>query len=210
MKKFLSKKFSTEQEGFWAGSFGNNYTIRNSEKKWIASNTAFFSRVLNRAPGIKSVLELGANRGLNLQALKNVLPQATFSAIEINPVAVHELKKLAFINIFKGSIIDFIPKKVYDFVLIKGVLIHINPESLKRVYDVIVKSSKKYICIAEYYNPTPIVVPYRGHDNRLFKRNFAGEIMDRYKNLKLIDYGFVWHRDTIFPQDDLTWFLLSK
>lgn len=210
MKRFLSKKYSTEQENFWAGSFGKHYTIRNSEKKWIASNTAFFSRVLNRAPGIKSVLELGANRGLNLQALKNVLPQATFSAIEINPVAVQELKKLAFINIFKGSIIDFIPKKVYDFVLIKGVLIHINPESLRRVYDVIVKSSKKYICIAEYYNPTPIVVPYRGHDNRLFKRNFAGEIMDRYKNLKLIDYGFVWHRDTIFPQDDLTWFLLSK
>ena len=206
----LSKKYSTEQEGFWAGSFGNNYTFRNSEKKWIASNTAFFSRVLNRTQGIKSVLELGANRGLNLQALKNVLPQATFSAIEINPVAVQELKKLAFINIFKGSILDFIPKKVYDFVLIKGVLIHINPESLKRVYDVIVKSSKKYICIAEYYNPTPIVVPYRGHDNRLFKRNFAGEVMDRYKNLKLIDYGFVWHRDRIFPQDDLTWFLLSK
>ena len=210
MKNKSSKKFYTEQESFWAGFFGDNYTLRNSEKKWIASNTAFFSRVLNRTQGIKSVLELGANRGLNLQALKNVLPQATFSAIEINPVAVQELKKLAFIKIFKGSILHFIPKNVYDFVLIKGVLIHINPESLKGVYDVIVKSSKKYICIAEYYNPTPIVVPYRGHDNRLFKRNFAGEIMDRYKNLKLIDYGFVWHRDTIFPQDDLTWFLLSK
>jgi spore coat polysaccharide biosynthesis protein SpsF len=26
----------------------------------------------------------------------------------------------------------------------------------------------------------------------------------------LIDYGFVYHRDTAHPQDDITWFLLEK
>jgi pseudaminic acid biosynthesis-associated methylase len=210
MKNKLSKKFLTDQEGFWAGLFGDEYTKRNSETKWIASNTAFFSRILSRAKKITSVLELGANRGLNLQALKTILPAASFSAVEINPVAVHELEKLQFINVFHQSISKFNPPEFYDLVLIKGVLIHINPNQLSKVYQVIKKSAGRYICIAEYYNPTPITVDYRGHKNRLFKRDFAGEIMNKFPDLKLVDYGFAWHRDPNFPQDDLTWFMLEK
>ena len=34
--------------------------------------------------------------------------------------------------------------------------------------------------------------------------------MKKYKSLKLLDYGFVYHKDLSFPQDDLTWFLLKK
>jgi spore coat polysaccharide biosynthesis protein SpsF len=44
----------------------------------------------------------------------------------------------------------------------------------------------------------------------LFKRDFAGEMMDRYPDLKLLDYGFVYHRDPAFPDDDITWFLMEK
>ena len=51
---------------------------------------------------------------------------------------------------------------------------------------------------------------YRGHENVLFKRDFAGELLDKYKNrVLLLDYGFIYHRDT-YPQDDLTWFLMEK
>ena len=35
-------------------------------------------------------------------------------------------------------------------------------------------------------------------------------MLDQYHNLHLVDYGFVYHRDHNFPQDDLTWFLLEK
>jgi len=200
MKNRSSARFSTEQEGFWAGSFGDDYTTRNSEEKWVASNTAFFSRILGRTQGINTVLELGANRGLNLQALKAILPGAAFSAVEINPVAVGELAKLKFINVFQGSILEFNPASVYDLVLIKGVLIHIAPEELENVYRVITKSAGRYICLAEYYNPTPTAIDYRGHANRLFKRDLAGEMMDLYRDLKLVDYGFAWHRDLVVPR----------
>lgn len=54
-----------------------------------------------------------------------------------------------------------------------------------------------------------MVVKYRGNEDRLFKRDFAGELIDKY-NLNLIDYGFTYHRDSYFPQDDSTWFLLEK
>ena len=108
------------------------------------------------------------------------------------------------------SIFDYTSKKKYDLSFIKGVLIHINPKMLNKVYDQLYISSKKYILIAEYYNPTPVTISYRGHNDRLFKRDFAGEFLDRFANTSLVDYGFAYHRDKAFPQDDITWFLIEK
>ena len=97
-----------------------------------------------------------------------------------------------------------------DLVFIRGVLIHISPDALDEVYEKLYKLSKRYILISEYYNPNPVAIEYRGHTNKLFKRDFCGEVLDKYPDLKLIDYGFVYHRDPVFPQDDITWFLLEK
>ena len=63
--------------------------------------------------------------------------------------------------------------------------------------------------IAEYYNPSPVGIDYRGYKDKLFKRDFAGEMLDGYQDLKLVNYGFCYHRGT-FPQDDISWFLLEK
>ena len=97
-----------------------------------------------------------------------------------------------------------------DFVLIKGVLIHLNPDVLPAVYDLLHAASTRFVCIVEYYNPSPVGIAYRGHADRLFKRDFAGELLARHADLRLVDYGFVYHADPNFPQDDLTWFLLEK
>ena len=35
-------------------------------------------------------------------------------------------------------------------------------------------------------------------------------MLDAFPDLRLIDYGFVYHRDPNFPQDDLNWFLMEK
>ena len=51
---------------------------------------------------------------------------------------------------------------------------------------------------------------YRGFRRRLFKRDFCGELMDRFPDLELLDYGFGYRRDPNFPLDDGTWFLLQK
>ncbi len=62
----------------------------------------------------------------------------------------------------------------------------------------------------EYYNPSPVAITYRGHDDRLFKRDFCGDLLDKYKDLYLVDYGFCYRRDPVFQQDDMTWFLMRK
>ena len=63
--------------------------------------------------------------------------------------------------------------------------------------------------VAEYYNPVPVQIEYRGHDDRLYKRDFAGDLIENY-GLNLVDYGFVYKRDKQAPQDDISWFLLQK
>ena len=89
-------------------------------------------------------------------------------------------------------------------------MIHISPDHLQTVYENLFQSSKKYIVVAEYYNPVPVSVSYRGHSEKLFKRDFAGEMLDLYPSLQLVDYGFVYHRDPAFPADDISWFILEK
>jgi pseudaminic acid biosynthesis-associated methylase len=201
----------TEQEAFWAGEFGNEYMARNQGPEIIALNVAFFAKVLARTHDVRSVLEFGPNIGLNLKALRQLLPEAELDAVEINAKAVEALREWGGLKtIYHQSILDFVPDRPRDLVLIKGVLIHINPDALPQVYDAVHASSRRYVCMEDYYNPTPVEVPYRGHRNQLFKRDFAGELMDRHPDLQLVDYGFNYHRDPRSTQGDGTWFLLEK
>lgn len=89
-------------------------------------------------------------------------------------------------------------------------LIHVAPDYLPAVYDRRYNSAGYYICLVDNYNPTPMKVTYRGHSDRLFKWDFAGEMLDRFLDLKVVDYCFVWHRDPVFSQEDCNWFLLEK
>jgi len=201
--------FKTEQETFWAGEFGDEYTRRNRGANIVAANTVLFARVLSRLPKLRSVVELGANIGMNLVALRRLLPEARLCAVEINATAVEELRKIEGLDVQQGSLFDYHPAVAHDLAFFKGVLIHLAPERLPEAYAALYRSSGRFICIAEYYNPSPVEVAYRGHAGKLFKRDFAGELLDLYADLRLLDYGFVWRRD-VFAQDDLTWFLMEK
>lgn len=203
-------KYKTQQESFWAGEFGDQYTDRNSGEALMTSNIALFSQIFSRLQSIQSFMEFGANRGLNMLALKQLLPDLEISALEINEQAASHLQKIEGLKVYQGSILEFSIDYQRDLVLSKGLLIHINPELLPQAYKVLYETSRRYICVAEYYNPTPVEVLYRGNKERLFKRDFAGEMMDIYKDLQLLDYGFVYHRDNHFPQDDCNWFVLEK
>ncbi len=203
--------YRTEQEKFWAGEFGNEYTDRNIGELDIAARKAFFAKILSHTEGIKSALELGSNRGVNLVALGDLVPGIRMQAVEINNFAAQECSRIKNVNVFNGSAFDFpVKENEYDFAFTRGVLIHISPDMLNKMYEVLYRSSKRYIMMAEYYNPTPTVITYRGNDDKLFKRDFAGEFLDLYKDVKLLEYGFCYHRDNNFPTDDITWFLMEK
>lgn len=205
--------YQTEQEEFWNGEFGDAYIERNQDTQLTEANKHFLKQALSGISGapVKSCIEFGANIGLNEDALHQLYPDMVLDAIEINAKAAARLEKKKHIRqVYHTSILEYEPRHSYGLVLIKGVLIHIAPNVLDSVYEKLYRSADKYILLAEYYNPTPVEVAYRGHAARLFKRDFCGEIMDKYQDLALTDYGFVYHRDPVNPMGDMNWFLLQK
>jgi pseudaminic acid biosynthesis-associated methylase len=203
--------YKTDQEEFWAGEFGTEYIRRNTTDQGLATNLSFFATALKQAGHVRSLIEFGANVGVNLQAIKLLYPQIRLHGLEINRDAADILQQvIGAENVSNKSIFDYAGSERFDVALIKGVLIHINPEMLNVVYDKLYNSANRYVLMCEYYNPVPVAVNYRGHSDRLFKRDFAGEFLRKYPDFKLVDYGFVYKGDPAFPQDDITWFLLRK
>ena len=201
----------TPQEELWAGSFGTDYIQRNRGDQLVESNRALFAKVLAAAGEVGSALELGCNIGNNLKALRSLLPEAELHGVEINANAAAEVSEWGGATVEVGSILDYAPGRQWELTFTKGVLIHINPDRLRDVYATLVQTSSRYVMVCEYYNPTPMALPtYRGHEQALFKRDFAGEILDAFPELSLVDYGFTYHRDPVHPLDDSTWFLMEK
>ena len=199
-----------EQEKFWSGKFGNDYISRNNSKKLQRNNDQFFKKIFKKKLKINSVLELGSNIGNNLVSLEKIYKKSSFTALELNLKACKILKKKKpKYHVVNSTILDFRTDKKFNLVLCKGVLIHVNPKQLKKVYEKIYEFSNKYILFAEYFSPNPEKIIYRKHKNKLFKRDFAFEFMQKFKNLKLVDYGFVYHKDK-YPVDNLNLFLLKK
>jgi len=200
----------TPQEALWAGEFGNDYISRNRDSALVDSNRALFDTILSRTHGVTSAIELGANIGNNLRALRELLPECEMHSVEINATAAAEIETWGGASVEVASLMDFEPSRQWDLAFTKGVLIHLPPQMLPSVYDKLVAASSRYVMVCEYYNPTPVEVSYRGHEHALFKRDFAGEILDAYPELRLVDYGFTYHRDPVHPLDDSTWFLMEK
>lgn len=202
--------YKTEQERFWAGEFGDEYIARNAGTTRLASSISLLSKALARTHGVRSVLELGANIGLNMLALRQLLPEAQLHAVEINARAYEQLSGIEGVTAHHASLLDFKQPEPVDFAFTRGVLIHLAPEELSGAYRTLYESSARYIGLMEYYNPTPVEVPYRGHTGKLFKRNWCADFMRQYPDVRLLDYGFIFHMDPLFPADDVTWFMLEK
>lgn len=199
----------TEQERAWAGEHGNAYNRRSPGDE--EANYHFFRRAtrLSAPHDHHQILELGAGTGANVRALARLYPQCRITAVEINREACEALASSPAKEVLNASVLDVRFNGAFDLVLTKGLLIHIHPDDLPRAYASIHNASCRWILVAEYYNPTPVNVPYRGRNDLLWKRDFAGELLERYADLRLADYGFVYRRDR-HPQDDITWFLMEK
>ena len=199
----------SKQTEHWKGPEGDAYTQRQTLP--MANRIAMFERIFSAIMGHvpRSVVEFGANTGDNLWAIQRVIGPVTLQGLDPNEAACREMIRRG-ITTTQGTIQDVVTTGQWQMSMTRGVLIHIPPEELPTVYRKLYEFSKRYILIAEYYNPKPVEIEYRGKMGLLWKRDFCGELLDAYPDLKLADYGFVYHRDPEYPQDDVTWFMLEK
>ena len=199
----------SKQTEHWKGPEGDAYTQR--QTLTMANRIAMFERIFSAIMGHvpRSVVEFGANTGDNLWAIQRVIGPVTLQGLDPNEAACREMTRRG-ITTTQGTIQDVVTTGQWEMSMTRGVLIHIPPEDLPKAYATLYRCSSRYILIAEYYSPKPRMIPYRGQDNLLWARDFAGEMMDAYPDLKLVDYGFIYDRDPVAPQDNVTWFLMEK
>lgn len=198
---------------FWRTDFGSDYTDRNNSFDREALLRGWAKMISATEVGaIKSVLECVSNLGRNLQALRILLPESEMGLIEINEKAFrlaceHVRPAIAF----NGALQDAsLPDNRFDLVFTVGLLIHIHPNDLDRCMDQMYRMSRRYILIAEYFNRTPVSIPYRGHLDKLFKCDFGKKFLER-RSARIVDYGFLWgHEYDRGGFDDITWWLFEK
>jgi len=204
----------TEQLDAWRGDVGDAYTTRNvANDAALSSRTRMWARILDPLVGDepKSILEIGANLGLNMRALKQ-LTNARRIAAEPNLSARERLigdRVLPKEAVFDATAGDLpFADGEFDMTFTCGVLIHIAPRDLAQACKEIHRVSSKYIMCCEYYSDKEEEMSYRGHVGLLFKRDFGDFWMTCHPDLTLLDYGFFWKRAT--GLDNLTWWLFRK
>lgn len=202
----------------WRDRFGEEYIQRNQAGTEATSEAAIvFERILRTLDvrvEICSVLEVGANIGINLIGLRRVMGETVrLAALEPSPRACDQLRRIPDLNL--DAVVEanayHVPfqDQSYDLVFTNGVLIHIPPDRLAQAMREVVRVSRKYVLCSEYFSHTPVEVPYHGHVGMLWKRDFWLAYLEHCSELKIHHYGFLWQAE--FPHfDDLNWWLFRK
>ena len=202
----------TPQEDFWINKITESYAQDNStfdEQLGLRAWERILSKV-NKSE-IMSYLDCGSNIGRNIGFLQKFLPTASANVIELAKDPYERcLGNFKINNSFMGPLKDAKFDRTFDLVFTNAVLIHVNPDdllaSMSRMYEL----SSKYVLMGEYFNRTPVMINYRGEDDRLFKRDF-GKLFAENFNCKVIDYGFLWgHEFDTAGFDDITYWLFEK
>jgi pseudaminic acid biosynthesis-associated methylase len=205
---------TTPQLDEWRGAFGDDYSDRNAATvEALRARTQLWAEILQALGGEEpaSILEIGANIGINLRALR-ALTNATYYAVEPNDRArgvLVEQRVVASENLRGGtaSRID-LPDGVADLAFTSGVMIHIPPAELESSCREIYRCARRFIVCIEYFSDVPQSIPYRGKTDLLFKRDFGGYWLDLFPSLVAVRWGFAWKRTT--GLDNLTWWLFRK
>ena len=196
---------STEQLAAWQGPFGDAYTDRN-RIDWRVRYEAFRAILADLA--IRRVLEVGCNRGHNLAALAEWLgPEAEITGVEPNDHAL-ELARRAppRVKAVSGTAFDLpFEDGHFDLVFTSGVLIHVAPDDLPAALGEMHRTSRRYLLAIEYGAEVETMVPYRGRDDLLFKRDFPAAFTDRFADLRLSGSG-EWN----WSGEEATWWLMEK
>ena len=85
--------------------------------------------------------------------------------------------------------------------------IHVSLKDLPSALSEIHRVSRRYIVAMEYFAEEETVIPYRGSEDLLWKRNFLKHYQTQFPDLKLVATGFLGIEE---GWDRQTWWLLEK
>lgn len=200
------------QTKFWKSAAGDDYATRNGfDFESLYARLRMWEKIwshIDRDPP-RSILEVGANIGLNLRALEGITGAQRF-ATEPNESARVQLELSGIAERVTADTADKLSfeDNSAELVFTSGVLIHVHPDKLLQSCQEIHRVSSRYILSIEYFSDKPEEIEYRGQKGLLWKRDFGSFWMDSFPELRLISYGFEWKPVT--KLDNLTWWLFEK
>lgn len=190
----------------WTGAFGNAYTRRNRTTTVDARAEIWRLHIPDEC---ESVLEVGANIGRNLEAIRQH-HDCELYACEPNDMARQELSEWMPATHITACFADDIRwrDEIADLVFTCGVLIHVPPDKLLPSMREIHRCAKHWIITAEYFSPTEEMIPYRGTKDTLWRRDYGGLWLDNFHDLHCVSCMFAWKRLT--GLDNLTFWMFEK
>jgi pseudaminic acid biosynthesis-associated methylase len=186
----------TPQTSQWTGDFGRAYTDRNTLTvreldSLCRTNYGITRRQLNESflekiPRDARLLEVGCNCGNQLLLLQEMGFTNLWGA-EVQSYALESARaRVQGAQLSQASALDLPYEDGYfDLVFTSGVLIHIAPADLPRALDEIHRCARTWIWGSEYYAEEVTHVNYRGHDDLLWKMDYAKSFLDRFDDLEL-------------------------
>lgn len=191
----------------WGGEFGRAYTDRNVID-WRVRLPAF--RTMLSGLNVARVLEVGCNRGHNLLALSELLGEETeVVGVEPNRYALEIARSSSpRVAVLRGTIFD-LPFRAghFDLAFTVGVLIHIPLDSLPAAMRELARVSARFVLAVEYFAEEETVVPYHGHQDLLWRRNFLRHFQECLPGHRLLRSGY-WELADGF--DRTHWWLLEQ
>jgi pseudaminic acid biosynthesis-associated methylase len=187
----------TEQIRTWSGDFGREYTDRNTftpaqvdelyQRNYGITRSEINRRFLESIPRDARILEVGCNVGNQLLMLQSMGFRNLFG-IEIQDYALQRAQGRIPTAILSQASALQIPyaNGFFDLVFTSGVLIHIAPHDLPVAMREIRRCAKHWIWGFEYYAPQMTEVAYRGHNELLWKTDYARMYTEQFPELELV------------------------
>jgi len=195
----------TAQLETWRGEFGRAYTDRNLTDP--ATRLPAFETMVGGL-GIASALEIGCNAGHNLLTLRRVLGEAArLAAVEPSPYARAAARDAGLDVVDASAAALPFADASFDLVFTCGVLIHVPPAELEASLRELHRVSARWLLAAEYFAGGEEVVPYRGHEDLLWRRDYEGCYCALFPELRVVRSGY-WDREDGFDRSH--WWLLEK
>ncbi len=170
----------TDQTREWTGSFGREYTDRNTfapaeldalyDRNYGITRRALNRRFLEGIPRCAHILEVGCNVGNQLLVLQE-MGFTNLYGIEIQSYALELARsRVPDVKFTQASVLA-IPYPDQNFDL---------------VFTEIHRCAKTWVWGSEYYAPRMTEVSYRGHDSLLWKTDYAQLYVERFPDLELV------------------------
>ncbi len=187
----------TDQISEWTGSFGREYTDRNTftpaeldalyDRNYGITRRELNRRFLEGIPSCAHILEVGCNVGNQLLVLEE-MGFTNLYGIEIQSYALELARsRVPDVKFTQASVLAIpYPDQNFDLVFTSGVLIHIAPTDVPVALAEIHRCAKTWVWGSEYYAPRMTEVSYRGHDSLLWKTDYAQLYVERFPDLELV------------------------